>query len=52
MKLQLFTNALATAVMFGLWHENLQAGLFMFLILGFVLSTVDYLMLKYRGDIQ
>jgi hypothetical protein len=52
MKLQLTINALATAATFGMWQNDVLAGVFIFVLLGFVLSTVDYVILKYRGGVE
>ena len=51
MRIQLTINALATAATFGMWQNDVLAGAFIFVLLGFVLSTVDYFILKYRGGI-
>jgi hypothetical protein len=52
MKIQLTINALATAVTFGVWQESVIAGAFVFVLLGFVLSVIDYFILKHCGDIK
>jgi hypothetical protein len=52
MKLQLTINALATAVTFGVWQESVIAGAFVFVLLGFMLSAIDYFILKHRGEIK
>ncbi len=42
MRFKLFVNAAITGYMFGLWQQSVQAGCFMFILLGFILSVVDY----------
>ncbi len=46
MKIQLAINALATAGVFGIWQNDALAGAFIFVLLGFILSTVDYIKQK------
>ncbi len=43
MLFRLFINAALTGYVFGLWQQSIQAGIFMFILLGFIMSVVDYL---------
>lgn len=42
MKFRLLINATATATFFGLWHWNVYAGMFAWLLLGALYSLADY----------
>jgi hypothetical protein len=42
MKLRLFVNSGITSLFFGQWQHSLEAGCFMMVLLGFVLSAIDY----------
>lgn len=44
MTVRLFINCIATAILFSLWQRGIPeaAGVFMFSLLGFVLSAIDY----------
>lgn len=42
MKFRLFSNAAVASFLFGMWQKNIEAGCFMMVLLGFVLSVVDY----------
>lgn len=48
MRFQLFINASATGVFFGVWQQSFWAGGALFLLLGFVLSAIDYAQ-QHRG---
>lgn len=42
MKFRLGVNCLIAAYLFGMWQNSYQAGCFMFVLLGFILSAIDY----------
>lgn len=42
MRFQFFINSLVTAGLFGMWQHDVNAGCFMFTLLGFILSIVEY----------
>ncbi len=42
MKIRLLIAAAATAYFFSLWQNSLEAGFFMFVILGFLIACLDY----------
>lgn len=46
MKFRLFINAAVASFLFGMWQKNVEAGCFMMVFLGFVLSVVDYAQAK------
>lgn len=47
-RIRLIINSLATAIAFGLWVNSLPAGVFVFLLLGFTLSAIDYVFVKLK----
>lgn len=42
MKFRLIINVICTGALFGIWMKSYDAALFMIVLLGFVLSAIDY----------
>lgn len=47
-RLRLILNCAATAIMFWFWVGSAYAGAFMFVLMGFVLSVIDYVFIKLK----
>lgn len=42
MTFRLFVNCAIAAYFFGMWQNSYNAGCFMLVLLGFILSAIDY----------
>ena len=42
MKFRLIINVIGTGALFGIWMKSYDAALFMVVLLGFILSAIDY----------